>query len=918
MSSIDATSSNPVTDQTTNPPPKESTCPLIRLMKRVWNAVKKLFTNFINLFRKSPLQLSERDLKSLDKIRKRFKAPNPQELTKDLSETSFSSSISTASFSSSDSPIDDKVSVKPIEIKDPIMKKFYETSVEFIDLIIDQVIKKKINPVIPTIQNHLETLQDYMTEGADLAVSVTSSIMQPLNEKLTRFDLEKAVDADIKKLLNWLKDGQQTQDEVRVGINFHSPNQFSKEEIDICLKWLLETDHSETLLSQYVNPNKEKVTQLLNSAILVLTQFRNTEFNDKMKATLIGDDKKKLKKIIKKAIKNNAQKVTKQLLSRFIGILENISFSDAFDEIIELTVDQSNAILAANAAREAKIKADESFLKRCDAAAAMNVQQNTQDEELRLSLVQRKSEIENYGREKWVKEKGDKAALKAYKKNPICSAQIEELDLVDSPNTKPAKSPNTKPAEFPNGLKQALEIAKILLVPQNKNSEPKHLFNQSAERLIQLLLPPIQVKNKDGVIHEVDGLIYLLNQIEYPKEISKIIQEGSYIYKEILTDDRKKLVVGVLKGIKTFFYDTAEENVLNYARKEMRDGIAKGISSLFQKFIVPTRINDMMGDNALPAIQEILVEALSRQLVSSNLTKYATSFKAIIDADEKDKKEKRTELLVQLRENVDEKLNQYEIDDDSLDNLLLPFIEEKEKILEKFMKNRKPIDGEDKEKVIASALTHHSETVFHGQNSKYGELVVNLVFKMGRLSPTAEKFSGWFEGLISKELTAATHEIQKSPHYLVDIATKQIKKNYLEKEDDVKKNAVKALLFDKSKELDDDQAKATLEEQMTKTAQIAHDFVMYIANQQNFMVRPAIKAVVGGTPQHLENVISRIYHQMLGNTLYMQNFMVKAQEILSMTLKESAEKLDSTPVKIHKISRLPSLITLFQNDKITA
>lgn len=919
MNSITPTNTEPANNK-----PTQSKCPVIRLLKRIWNAIKHIFTSFINLFKNKPLQLGNRDLQLLQAARDHFKASPPPDAERttlrnlDVIDLTATESIPAVD----DDP--SEIANKATTIKDPVMDDFHKTGLELFDVIIDQVIQKEVTPVIPRAQNYLDQLQDYLTEGADLAVNLTSNVVKPLNSKLKGFDLTASVEPDFKQFLNWLTKNDPEKEEIKEAIHLDNTDAFSDDEIITCLKWLLDSHHKDKLIDHYENVDPNRVMDILNAAITVLTQIRIQEFNENVRDTLIGGEGEegKLQGIVETVIKVNAHKAADQLLARFIAIIENVSFSEAFDDIIKLGVDQSNAILAANAAKEQRISEEEKLLKRCDKAAEMPEQDDPVKDELRNQLVNLKEKVDGYGREKWIEDKGDEAGLEVYKANQICHEQIEELDLILPPKPKADKPKD--------GFVKALEVAKILLVPQKESDDKKHLFDASAERVINLLLPPVEVIDTEDNTQEIDGLLYLLNQAKFPKELIDIFEEGTYIYKEILTDDRQQLLVGLTQGIKSAFYETIEANALNYAKGQMRDGIAKGISALFQKFIVPTRINDMMGEQALPALQGVLVTALSRQLVSEQVTTYAPLFNTPVDSTDEEKGGKRIALIEKLRIDVSEKLNSFEVDDEDefLENIITPFVEEIEGVLSKFMDSRKASKDEDREKVIASALNHHFETVYHGSNSQYADLVLNLAFKMGKLGSTAESFSGRFKGLIARELTAATHEMQKSPHYLVNIATKQIKNNYLNKEAarnqliiDGTENptdeaiykkmseTVHSLIFEEGEDLDGETVKTKLDAEICKTAQIAHDFVMHIADQKNIVFKRLIKWAVGGNSSHLETVISRIYHQMLGNTLYTQNMMVRAQGILSKTLQQGAEKLDLTPKTIHRTEKMPDVFS---------
>jgi hypothetical protein len=961
-------------------------CPFLKLIAKVWNAVKKFFIKIKNFFEPKPFNLSEKDIAFLNAAKQSVHPTTSPPLSPQLNLRDRSIEIIT---DPTHVNLDEADEQTETHIENPDFQAFHDVGLQFIDLALESTYEEVIDPVVPVIQEHLGKLQEYLKATADVVITVGSRLSSPLEEKLEKFKVKEEIVGDLKHLMKWLLKEKGSID----------PNAFGKqvrekigarvkvENLDIhiaqCQYWLFETEQESPLLDPSLEIRNQSVLELvIKEAITILAERKIKEFDEKVKVQLNGH----LPHIIRQMVQENGHHIGDIALRRLIALIQHVPFQETFDQVLGLVVNQTAAVIEAEKAKEKQIKEEKARLSKCDKAQNSGILKDSVQEANRQAFIQignqikeqserlwidtvgaqaKKDAIENEKkyleecrlakeqqpsvipdeeqlrqekiqylidanaigitkhlkkvgleaesqakedasvklkqqdqevlakvRELWLTTRGEEAAKQAYRSfavegTPLCHPHIDELELVAEDIEMPAK---------------VLHFLQAFTSPVAADSK-KHLFDSSAEKIIDLLFPAVKVEDSDGKMHEVDGILFLLGQLQYPDELINIFHEAAYIYQEVLTDGTRGMISQAIDSV----YSTVERVVLNFSRNQMKQGIGKALSALFQKFIVTEKVNEMMAYDALPTLQNTLIEGISRQVLSNNLSTFSPLFLALVGANEESKETAKTEVTVKLQAKVSENLKSYQITDENLKPLITKLIDEIDCVLNEFMKTRNEEEGENKELIIRTALTKYFETQYHGNNPLYGDLVVNGAFKIGNLSSTAETFSGWFKDAIAKEITAATHEMRSSPDYLIRKATEQLQNRYTDK------GSIKDLLYGKSHFIPSDETNTHLMVELENTARIAHDLVICTTNKQNYLTKKAIQWVIGSDHSNLHDVISRIYQKMFSETLFTQNLAVRFQEIASTALQQGAKSLNSASESqpIPKVSRIPSLIPDF-------
>ncbi|ADI38411.1 hypothetical protein [Waddlia chondrophila] len=949
----------------------KNSCPFLKLISKIWNAIKKIFKAIKNKFSPSPYNLSKKDLEHLQAAKQhRRSASRPSSLSEtNLSERNVE--VKTAEEAESTHGEESRV------IDDPVYQEFVKESMNFINLALETTYEEKIEPLIPGMKEKIDGLDSILKFGADVAISITSGVYRPLVEKLDQLSIAEKLAPSLQQFIHGLlKDKDKiNQEDFRVHLEqklTDITDDNKNDAIEKCITWLFNTDQADPLFKGGDFNRKNIFEKVLREAILLLVEKRISEFNEKVHDHLKED----LSEIIKRMVVRNGSKLGEIVLNRLIEVIDKTPFTETFNEIIALFADQSAAVVSAENAREKAIEEEKSRLERYDRAVKDNARRDAKEEEevrqsfillrtdnleetkelwieeagiqaekraneevrlefqqlqkekpessvLKMGLEKWSARVAASAREKaesearkeieeiyhsddnqkiatlemkmrdlWLQKVGEKAAKEEYKKflvqgKPFCHPCIEDLELVRDEKEK-------KSSDIVSIILNVLELA---FKPEDVGE--KHLFDASANRLMQLLFPPVTVVDSGGESHQVDGLLYLFNQIEWGSEFKEIYKEAAFICREIGATDEQKRIVKVIESSQS----RIEQYVLRWTRNEIKSTISDSIASLFKKIVVPSQIDEMMAFDLLPSIQDAMVQSLVKNLISDKIAVYSPMFAKVIDSED-EKEEVRSALIKEILLKIKENLNSSEFEDERLNKLIEEQVMELEAVLEDFLSEREAADEEDREVIIGSALKDIFKKEYHGGNARYGDLVINTVFKLGKLSSIAEYFADWFKGILSREISSATHELQDSPRYLLKIATQKIHTSY------PTKDAVKDLIYKPAEVIPTEDTKKKLDEEIKKTAGIAHDFLFYLSKQQSFISRKAIQLVIGSNPNHLEEVVNRIYQKMFSNPLYTQNLIVRVQEGVAKALQKGGEALDSIPKEI-PVDHVPSMIPSF-------
>ncbi|MFQ5753035.1 MAG: hypothetical protein ACE5HI_13675, partial [bacterium] len=330
-------------------------CPYIKVRNKISNVVRWIFKQISSLFFSKPKKVKKREVAAREYARNitEIKATRPEPPKRPVPA----------------STSDEKKSNQPT-IENPVMREFHVVTQELVGTTIDTVFEKKIRPKLSGFQEGLDKASEFTHLGADLAITVGVKVMPSLFNKLKEFNAKEKIQPELKKLLNWLlqvENKPKLEKDLRERIK---SIQIGEKEKDLCLDWLLRTEHDQSLEDFYSGPGikiegKEKqIEKMFEEAILLLAESKIRQY------TRLWHEKMdtQLPDIIHKTMLINGQKVSSILIQRLIALLEKTKcktapektkYTTAFDELTGMVFDQTKAVIAVEEAKKRMIKKKE-------------------------------------------------------------------------------------------------------------------------------------------------------------------------------------------------------------------------------------------------------------------------------------------------------------------------------------------------------------------------------------------------------------------------------------------------------------------------------------------------------------------------------------------------------------------------------
>lgn len=881
----------------------------IEIVKLVWAVVKLAFKSLGSLFskKKSPLDLTQKEIEMIKNSNPAPPPTRPSASTRPVSTSSpLSSSLSTSlsamppidgtSLTSLVQNVQRKEPLPLPEITDPVMREFHEVTLKAASVIIDAVFEEKVEPHLKHAKEGINTASDALKFGAELAIKIGDKAAKPLFDKLNK--LKQKTRPELIHSLNWLMRelNQATfKQELTGKLDVKEFNIPSERDINVnaCIQWLFQSDHKQSI-NDFCAAKKldgKKIDIVFQTALLLMIEKKIEKFSNVCQVRFND----KLPGIIRQSMQENSQRITDILLHRMIELLQNASqtkikgnqtlYNQMYDDLLEITVKQTKALIAVEKAKEGYSK---TYAQANDALYQMPKNENQKESKRSL--------------EDWLKR--HEAALQK-----VAEEKYAKLDEGEKDNKKSLCHPDTKKL-----------IENPALSPKEREAIQEALFKDVAEQIISLLLPQQKIELPDGTIHKVNGLVFLLNQIELPAEVRAMIQEAMSISKEILTPETQTVIKEFYETFMNIAYSRIEKILLKQIKFGTKQAIMYAFREVFDKFVIRARIDGLMAEDILPAVQKQIVKAMARHVISADIKGFAGLFTELT-AFKLEQGAERDTVLKKIMKKTGNKSSdncqQYneefkKISDEQYEKLVMPLILSIEGAV-RFLQAKEGTTPA----VVEKALEGFFATIYREDIPMHGDFVVDLMLDVGKihsslkdvnlgilsmdLSGLINNFRSSITKTLSKEMTAVAHPYRQSPRELVSDVTKEIK-------DYLNPAKIKTLLFKKKKPLDPKDLDAHLQREISNVAKIAYDLIMQKVSNDTIN-KFAVTQVLTADSKHLANVIMRIYRTVLQSRLMTQNALVRYQECVVQAMAQSAEALaKSSPPKPIKMDKVPTLI----------
>jgi len=711
---------------------------------------------------------------------------------------------------------------------------------------------------------------------------------------------------------------------------------------------------------------KQKIDAILQEALLFLLDRKIKIFNEYYQDQLNKPElnESKLSQAVRDIIVKNGTKIASLLARRFTVILEHAEFAEMFDSLIQIALKQTRAIIASEEKRrpqdfEKIIFKGEEFEGETTETSELTEEQKADKETTKtiLQFAREYEEIRQKRRSEFTRLIRDNALLEQELKrqDELNKIPQEQLTGKEKAEKLTCKQLQKKQAEYSllqdklkvereyekeNKMKwtdQATEltarnayanygskdqpfchplIEKMLrdteMSWRKKETITDKIFEPLVEEIIRLLIPEKSEDNKS------DGLGFLCSQFKLPglfktlkDDILNVVNGFAGPNAHELLETSQRTIRQMEKELKHLI----SKATFDVARKLLKAAMTYSVRKMIEPIVDPTSLNYLVGKYALPTIQEQIVIAMLRQTISGNLDWVSKLYIDQLKLSEKPKAKKIKAIFSKIHpplKNAFQEYHEFENNEEKLLKLLSPELEEIEKaITDHFTSQNLSFDTEDASKIAKAVIQNHYKDPESKTNQAYGELIENLLIKLGHFD-----FNSWFvkkgfpllnKKVITPQMSAAMEEIRRSPDFLAIEIAKQINTQYATKE------SVKELLFNETPELDKQQVKDKLEVEIQKTAQVAYDCIFLAVSQLGWgwkhLATRSCKAALSDNSAKLAKVIARIYGKTFGSSLMNTNLLFRCQEVIMRTLVASNQNLSkqgrTSYLKLKEITELP-------------
>lgn len=828
--------------------------------KRIWEVIKWIFQSLGKLCYKPKMELSQRELTLIQSNTARQRAEIKLGKVKKRPIQPVAEHIPAVS-----SQERSETKLKLPKIDDPLLADFFKAGQELFLNMSEALYQEKVLPNIAEMEKGIEKAPDILKLIADIAVRVGDKAVKPLFEKLNI--IKEKVSPDLLHALKWLLKGWQQDDfskQLDQALDKNLKNEPKKDLfIDQFTKWLFEGTGEETAYHWMenifpTNQYENAIDEAFEAALVLLIDKKINMFVAQMHAKLDN----KFSQLLHTALQATVERISGILLHRFVLLIENLPYTSLFDELLQAALDHSETLIELESIKPKFHQQKQTTIANLKRAAASS----KTDEQDRNQINSFLESIDD--EDSWIEKEAENETLAHFAKKNVCYPQIKSL--IENPN----------------------------LIASEKQKLTEDLFDAGAAKLIPLLLPPQQIALPNGKVKEVDALLFLISQFTLPSEFKELVQDALEIFKGIISEDTQKLIKSVNDKIIEIAYGKLEEIILEEARKYMQKGIKLGLRLLMDDLLSKTSFDDLMLKQGLPNLQDVLLRSLGLHVIGENSAPFAPLFYAWSG---KNGEKAGLDIAEQLFKKVKVYCREYSIERMTLvefSKIVNPLLVE---IRDGVLTHQK-LKKDKSIKLTEEAIQGYLTTVYEGRIPSYNILLHNLVFKIGKLGSTLNWFSGFFQGTLDDELTAAVHPYRKSSDLFIDLATKKFR--------ELSPEQWKELLFPKVQPAIDPKPEAErilevslhLNDELKKTARIVYDLIIAKAGG-------GIKVFLGTDASHLEQVIQSIYETVLRRDLVTHNFLVQTQNIAIQKLAESAAKISSSrPLDPWEVKSMPTLI----------
>lgn len=798
-------------------------------------------------------------------------------------------------------PLFKRFSEQKTQTIDPALQKIFKTllkpdlnllreklSAYLNDQLIDQTFGQNvtsldyINLVLTWISTSEEQKQSF-NEGIHKNKNLDQTLLKQLLDKALPFWNDQ-IDAQKRKL--YLSLEEKLCEEFKE-TKVPSKQTIANDYIRPILAWLLLSNHSIPLNDIFgvVDAQKEElIDKIFERVISLLVEKKVDQYSNFLEKTM----QRRLGEIIHNMMQKNAVRISDFFTERLSELLSTMSFTHTLDSLIHHTLHKQVSGIEIS---EEKKEEERQFLEKTSGIARIiPTTPESLDAQIRAQN-HLNSVLKHGGHEAYL----EHAQLEAYSQHSACNPFIKQMIEQEIQLVVEGKDPNA--------VRRASE---------------KALYTNISENLLDLMMPIRKKLGSNGEIEEIDPFADLWDRLFLPDEFYDLVKQCEDLTQEFTTPETTTLLemirMPVIEIIKKIFVVITKDKL-----KKQLIGI---VQTAFEKITDPEKIDKINAKNVLPNLNINLLETFVKQELERRINEFAPLFYELVMTDSIEHDDRFLQLQQTLIKTVKSKFEQFNPDQFySLENeqgeLIFNGLTEQtwlqiaKNILSELEKNIlsakiNKIDFNPKTTTIDEVkdiLKKASQREFKANNSNFGNLSMDLIFKLGKFDN--EWLINYFlKDKISASITESIEPWRKSHKKLIDSLTDSLKETFLDL------NAVKAL-FSEEPSQTDLRLKQKLAHQIDVTARLSYDLIMGIAKEEGMIANYGARTILKGNSEGLNRVIKNIYNNLFGNRMINQSLVVSAWEGIFKSLSAAAEQVRMVEnIKAHKLAAAEKIVSI--------
>jgi hypothetical protein len=821
----------------------------LRLMQKIADFVKKIFSVFLFRKKESPFSFSSRQIRMIRQAQADRAPIKAKHIIATVKEEKKSLSIT-----------------KPCLPENPSLASLSEFIQAFSQLSVCECIyQDKLLPEIPKWGAQLSESVAQIPDWNQIFLRLKESAI-PIMKGLQALD-DPAVTLIIQQLLHILVNQEKDDVEKMLleKLAFLCDNERITEEqkrqaqslIDPVLGWLY---HSNNWIVNTTQPTKlhhfiSDSFRFVNALSLEIQRGTLNPLFEQIQECIHTD----FDQTIHETLELNTKPISLMLAGRLSDLIEHMPYTETYDLILHQIVSQTDGWIKAEERRldQQSLITDSRKANQARARNANEVERQRAAQNL-LHLVESDGGEESYL---------EKEFHRAFTLHEACHPKVASL---------------IKSSE--NNEKEAIE---------------EDIWRELIDKLFPQILPNFKQRLPHGLVIEVNGISKLLKSFVYPENLVRLKDLSNSLFEKVLekSDVRDK------ENFREYFFAMSHLMIVEILQSKIKKTLAAHMQSLITNLSEKKYLDYLAVEYLFPSLVDKVFEGFVRAHLDRNSVSIAEYFHRMLEAEE-DILSLDQSLLDFLYEEVQKNLIDFQMEECEIDRerfgiLIQPVIKEiYQFILVKKQENLfEPLTLSQ----VKTRLREYFKVETVPVNSDYGKLIMNALFRIGSFGGSfVEKMINWFQGSLSEVTSQTLHPFSDNYTLLIDSIVATASSKLL-----CQKVIRETLFYQPTIEeiaRQEGRVRTELPTQTRRMAAMVHDSLYRSLEARSI---PFVKHLTP-TTEKIDAVVHNVFQNFLKRPDLNKNLILHILDILNRSFDKSEEMLKAKQLIKERAQKLQS------------